>query len=253
MARYLDLGFPVAAMLLERERHWLAKALATLYFPAGLAAVLVTGSRGGLLAAIVSLAGCALLLMRTHRRGVAIGIVCAPILVLVLWLLTPPETLGRLATLVSAVYGGNLNQRENIWQAGWQAFAQAPLLGTGAGSFVSATGLAPINTAHNTALGLLVETGLAGFGLALLILVSSIGAAWRAESALRSGFLTMLLVWIVASSVGSASESRTTWLMVGVIALAQRVADPAEDSSSLRSGRPERMRLPGQTQQAAGR
>jgi hypothetical protein len=68
VARYLDLGFPPAALLLSSEPHWPARLLAIGYLPLGLVAVMLTASRGGFLAALVALAGCGILLFRGSSR-----------------------------------------------------------------------------------------------------------------------------------------------------------------------------------------
>ena len=60
-----------------------------------------------------------------------------------------------------------MNRRLDIWSAGCDAFTRAPLLGTGAGSFVSAARLNPLDTAHNTALSVAVGGGL--FALLLVV------------------------------------------------------------------------------------
>jgi type IV secretory pathway VirB2 component (pilin) len=52
VARFLDLGFPMAALLLDGETHWTRRVLAAGYMPLGFAGVLLTASRGGFLAAI---------------------------------------------------------------------------------------------------------------------------------------------------------------------------------------------------------
>ena len=50
---------------------------------------------------------------------------------------------------------------------------------------------------------------------------------------MRIALLTLLSVWIVSSLAGTVAESRTTWLLFALIALADRVAgDEAEVLSS---------------------
>jgi hypothetical protein len=157
VARFLDLGFPMAVLLLDGETHWADRFLAAGYLPLGFAAVLLTASRGGFVAAIVALGGCGVLLMRKHARVVLGGAVGLPMVAATLWLTVPHETLERIGTIPEQLQVGDLNQRLNIWAAGWQAFVRAPFFGTGAGTFVAAAGLAPFDSAHNTALSIVVE------------------------------------------------------------------------------------------------
>ncbi len=224
VARFLDLGFPMAALLFDGESELLGKLLAAGYLPLGLVAVVVTASRGGFLAAVVGLAGSALLLARRHGRSVIAGVMSLPAIAGALWLTVPHETLERLTTIAEQIRGKDLNQRLNIWAAGWHAFVQAPLVGRGAGSFVAASGLAPIDTAHNTALSIMVGGGMCALFLAVAIVAAAIRSAMQTQGALRLALATGLLVWIVTSLVASVEESRTTWLLLGLIAVAGRLA-----------------------------
>jgi O-antigen ligase len=119
----------------------------------------------------------------------------------------------------------------NIWSAGWHAFVQAPLVGSGAGSFVGAAGLNSVDTAHNTALSILVGGGLCAFFLAVAIVALATRAAIQTHGPLFLALATALLVWIVTSLVASVEESRTTWLLLALIALAGRLS--VEEPESL--------------------
>ena len=82
VARFLDLGFPLAALLLSSlpgKQRWPSRVLALGYLPLGLVAVLLTASRGGFLAALIALAGCSLLLMRSLPRGALAGALALPV------------------------------------------------------------------------------------------------------------------------------------------------------------------------------
>jgi O-antigen ligase len=144
-----------------------------------------------------------------------------------LWFIVPRGTLDRLATIPEQLQGGDLNQRLNIWSAGWRAFAHAPLFGTGAGSFVAAAHLAPIDTAHNTVLSILVGGGLCALLLASLLLVLAVRATLQTDGPLRLALATCLLVWAITSLIATVEENRTTWLLFGVILVAARLT--AED------------------------
>ena len=223
-ARFLDLGFPLAALLVNSERRWLWRILSLGYLPLGLAAVVLTASRGGFLAAVCALAGCGLLLSRNHARSVLAGVLSLPALAAALWFAVPHETIERLATIPAQLQGGDLNQRVNIWSAGWRAFVQSPVIGSGVGSFVSAAGLNPLDTAHNTALSIAVGGGLCALFLALGIGSLAAWSAWKTRGQLWVALATVLLVLTIASTVDTVEENRATWLLLGMIALAGRLA-----------------------------
>jgi O-antigen ligase len=239
-ARFLDLGFPLAAVLFDGEFQWPGRLLALGYMPLGLFAVLLTASRGGFLAAVAALAGCGVLLTRGHgRRAIAGGFALAAIGA-ALWTIVPYSTFSRLATISEQAQGGNLNDRVNIWAVGWHAFAQAPLFGHGAGAFVSAAGLAPIDTAHNTALSILVNGGLVALFLAAAIVALATDSIRKAHGPLRLALATALMVWAMASLAATVEESRTTWLLFALIALAGRLAveDPEGLAAHFANARP---------------
>jgi O-antigen ligase len=223
VARFLNLGFPLAALLVNSERRWVWRLLAAGYLPLGLVAVLLTASRGGFLASVVGLAGCAALLAYGHPKKVLAGALALPPLAAVLWLIIPRGSFERLATISEQLQGGGLNERWNIWTAGWHAFVRAPLLGTGVGSFVSAAGTTPIDTAHNTMLSIAVSGGLVALLLATAILAAAIWSITQMKGQLRWAMALALVVWGITSTVATVEENRTTWLLLAMIALAGRL------------------------------
>lgn len=231
VARFLNLGFPLAALLFGAETHRLGRILSIGYLPVGIIAVVLSASRGGFLVCLMALAGCGLLLVRTHARALSVGSLSLLSAALCVWMAVPSQTLGRILTISEQLNGGDFNQRFNIWWVGWHAFLRAPFAGQGAGAFVASAGLAPFDTAHNTALSLLVTGGLCALFLACAIVAVALVSVARLTGPLRLAFLTSLLVWLAASSVATVEESRTTWLLFSFIALAARLA--AEDAEGL--------------------
>lgn len=225
VSRFLDLGFPIAALLLDGKEKWSGKLLAIGYLPLGFACVLLTASRGGFVAAVVALIGCGVLFLREKPKGTLAGALGLSAVAIGTWLIAPREIFERIASIVEQLQTGDLNQRVNIWAAGWRAFLEAPIWGHGAGAFVIATRLAPIDTAHNTVLSILVEGGLFSLALAAAIVAVSIRFILATRGALRIALITMLAVWFVSSLIGTVGESRTTWLLLGIIAVSHRLVE----------------------------
>jgi O-antigen ligase len=224
LARFLDLAFPLATLLFETDRRVIVRILTLGFLPVGLIAVLLTASREGFLAALIAIAGSAVILTRHHARRMLIGMFTLPLVAMLLWFLIPAETLDRLATIPEQLQRGDLNQRFNIWSVGWRAFAHAPFIGYGAGSFVTAAHLAPIDTAHNTALSIAVSGGLCALFLASILFVLVVRAALHTRGPLRTALFTALIAWAVTTLAATVEENRTTWLLLGVIVLAGRFA-----------------------------
>ena len=227
VARFLDLGFPLAALLLSGlpgEKRWAGRLLAMGYLPLGLVAVLLTASRGGFLAALLALGGCGLLLMKSHPRGALTGAMAMPVVAAGLGFAVPRETFERLATIPSQLESGDLNQRLNIWDAGWRAFVRSPLVGSGAGSFTGAAGTNFRDTAHNSELSILVGGGLIALFLAVGIVALAAHSVLKTRGQLRLALVTVLVVWAIAAQVDTVEENRATWLLLGLMAVAGRLA-----------------------------
>jgi O-antigen ligase len=199
--------------------------------PVGLLAVLLTASRGGFSGALVALLGSAILLVAWRPHGASMVFVGLAVTAGALLLFVPMESLDRLATIPAQVAGGNLNDRLNIWRAGWDAFRDAPWCGYGAGTFAQAARLAREDTAHNTIMAVLVTGGLVGAGIFLGVVAGICAAIARTSGVLRIALGTTLMVLLVTSMVGSVEENRITWLLFGLAALAGRLA--AEQPRSL--------------------
>jgi type IV secretory pathway VirB2 component (pilin) len=240
VARFLDMGLPMAALLAGSESRWMGRLLAWGYLPVGLAAVLLTASREGVMAALLAMAGCGVVLLRNRPRRLIATALAAPVCAAGVWLAVPRETLERLMTIPEQVASGSFNQREDIWAAGWQAFVRSPFAGSGTGSFVSAAGLAPIDTAHNTLLSIVVQGGVVALLLFSVIVVLSGMRVWGLQGDLGIAFQTALAVWLMTLAVATVEDNRSTWLLLGVIALAARLA--AEQPEDLARSFPEAMR-----------
>jgi len=226
VARFLDLALPLGALLfrLENESHpnrffrWLGLG----FVPVGLFAVLLTASRGGLIAAPVALAGSLAIVATGHRKQMLRSVLALPLLLALVWIALPESVVARLATLPTELFAGNLNGRVNIWSAAWQAFTEAPWFGFGVGTFVAAAHLAQEDTAHNTPLTLLVTGGLAALMLTGVVLAFAVRSIASMRTPERIAFGSSLLALVTTSLVGTVEENRITWLLVAMIGLAGR-------------------------------
>ena len=136
----------------------------------------------------------------------------------------PRSTFERLGSAADLKEIGDMNQRVNIWSAGWRAFETAPLAGHGSGSFVTAAQLAPEDTAHNTVISILVESGLCGLGVAMAIVAFAGWSIWKTRGRLRIALSMLMGVWALSSLTGTVWENRLTWLLFGIAAVAPRIS-----------------------------
>ena len=130
VARFLDLGFPVAALLLDGKDKWPVKFLADWLFSAWVRMRLADG-----IARRIS--GCSrrpCWLRRASsstkpQRHLWQGRWRLPVAGADTWLIVPRETLDRIASIAEQLQSGDLNQRVNIWSAGWQCISRSATLG----------------------------------------------------------------------------------------------------------------------------
>jgi O-antigen ligase/polysaccharide polymerase Wzy-like membrane protein len=228
-ARFLVLGFPFAALLFESERKRAWRLAALMYLPVGLIAVLLTASRTGFLLAGIGLAGCGLMLAGRHLKGVVISVFSLPVGLGAVWLTVPHSILERLSSIPAQIQSMDLNQRRTIWEAGWRAFGHSPIVGTGAGSFASAAGLNPLDTAHDTALSILADGGLMALALFCAVAFLTVRAMARTRKSIRGCLGVALMIWFVACLVATVEENRATWFLIGLIAAAWQVSESDPD------------------------
>jgi O-antigen ligase len=179
-ATILALGIPMAWLILISGRHKKLFWPTLLYLPLALLGVLLTSSRGGALVTLVALGVIPLTLPALPaRRRAAFGFVVT--LGLTAMVLAGPQladlvssSLTRLSSTSRELSSGTLNERSEIWSAGFALFGEHSLLGVGAGAFPEA--VAPLagtpKVAHNSFVSVLVELGPPGLLLFLAVLLS---------------------------------------------------------------------------------
>lgn len=169
LAALLVLLLPVAAAgaatLPDRASRLIGSAVVTL----GYAALLLTGSRGGVLAGLAGLVVLVLLRRPTRRRLLgAAGVGVAGLVGIV------------------AVTGGGAGVRTDVWAAALRIALGNPLgVGPGrAGALIDAAvpGDEPFAHAHNLWLNYAVETGVAGLAAVLLLTAAAAAVAVRAAA-----------------------------------------------------------------------
>lgn len=181
-AAVIVIGIPMA--LAEAKRSGAGKwrliswgVLAVMF-----AAIVRTGSRGGMIAAVIGL-----LVVALSSRGVR---ALFAVLMLGAALATarqvlPPALLGRFAIIGSEEDDYNVNAysgRWQIWQRGIKYFAQDPVLGVGVGGFPTREGLqleengmrGKWSAAHNSYVQAFAELGVIGGVLFVSLLVTSV-------------------------------------------------------------------------------
>lgn len=168
-----------------------------------------TNTRGNFLLLPVGVVCLAVTFPRRHwKRLAVVGLLCLAVGISFPWLTKDSPASARVLSAVTSLSADKtFKSRLPIWEAGWDAFTRAPVIGHGIQSYraLHADYLEAnkadwdarykdiyepsVKQAHNLILGRLVETGVLGTAAFLLFYLGAIVAAWRGREENR---------WVVA-------------------------------------------------------
>lgn len=220
----LALGIPMAWSLFSTGRGWV-RVLNLLFVPIALGAIVLSGSRGGAIAAAMALLVFPLgigSLDKVGRRTLWVFLVAAIVVVPFFW----DEVAGavgtnleRIGSLGDEISTGTLNARTIIWEQGMVAMSRRPLTGVGGGAFPAAIeqGSGMRELAHNTFLSVVVETGAIGLLLFVSILIV-VAAPLVRNYGPRTMPGVVLLATLLIGIVPLTWEFRKpTWLILAIL------------------------------------
>jgi O-antigen ligase len=227
----------IGIALILAMAYWVLPSLQNRFFRPGLRLLLVlsilvlgmlaTLSRGGAISAAVGSIGMILILSGTHKRKqatlLAFVIIAISILVVRLFPTLFEILLGRISLLPTDQFGYRLP----IWTVAWRAFLQQPWIGYGFATFptldLSITGRASVT--HNTFLTLLVDGGILGSAIFLLMIVGIVLTLVKSLSSsdhfIRERATAMASVLILAATMMGTLDLmyfKSLWLLIGLVA-----------------------------------
>ena len=185
--------------------------------------LVASGSRGGFVAALVG-AVAMLMLAKRHRAWVVALLLCV-VGAAAAWFSVDTAAWERISDISG---GGTGTGRSELWAAAWHMWQDHPVVGVGLDAFRDNASayvreLGPIEFAsflteqpkvvHNTYLQLLVETGIVGLALYVIVVVASLRYAWRAAILFeRSGDLAMATLSRAVIGAGIAMLAGITFI-----------------------------------------
>jgi len=213
-------SIPMALTLHNYQpERWFVKLATVLYVPLAMSAILLTGSRGAMMAGGASLLLYFLLsIKRQFIPSVAsIALACAGIYFLFDYL--PDSVRDRMAFFTDAISQSSdtvdLSGREYIWPLATRLFFENMFSGIGFGAFRAANGDGI--SVHNAILTMAAETGLPGV---ILFSFTVLSVFWRTifkspNPEVRKGGLLLLVTWVPIAMTGVWEASAVAWMAFG--------------------------------------
>jgi O-antigen ligase len=212
------------------------------YVPAATFAVLLTATRGALIAtsaAFLFVLGSLTRLKPFARVLIFTALVGA---LFAVHELVPQTSFQRLATLGTSISTADLHGRVDIWRAGLAVFSANPLLGIGSGAYFTAVGVGKV--AHNTFISVLVEVGMIGWILFAIILVMTVYQVMHQPKLEARLWLTVLLVWALTASFMTWEQRKQTWLFLSLAIVSANLSVQRDESSQRQKFLAESIELP---------
>jgi O-antigen ligase len=219
----LAIGMPLAWYLAITATHRVRAVLFALYVPLAFLAVILTASRGSLLAAIAAFGYVAWSFTRLSLPQNTAVITLGVLLVIGMVTLMPATSYARLATTESEMRSGDWNERLDIWRVGAETFWDHVLFGVGVGAFGSVvepklgTDYPSDLVAHNTFLSILVERGLVGSLIFALILALAVATVWKLPPPECALWITLLLTWSIGAFGLTFEHRKATWVLFSLL------------------------------------
>jgi O-antigen ligase len=204
-------------------------------------AVVMTGSRGGLLSTVVVLA--LVLFLSPARRALRIGLAVTATVLLAVVLVLQPAGIGTRQVDRQA----NSSGRTDIWSVGLHACQVYCVAGAGWGGFPSVyeEELASVPDAnimergtafepHNIFLLAVIQVGVVGLLLTILGLGLALAGALRLPSALRAPPVAALVGTLVSSFFLSNMQFKFFWAVLAFVAISETVVAGVRQEKGLR-------------------
>ena len=215
-----------------------ASAVNLAYVPLAFSALALTGTRGAAVASVPTVVFILWTLWNTRSNVRIVALTMVAVAVASIALFVPREPVQRIAGSVSDITGEDtLSGRTDIWQESITTFVHDPVAGVGLDAHRAAVSAG--KEAHNTALSILVETGLVGFVL-VVALVAIVVANVRRQPRWNMWYWSSQLAAVVLGSMSlSLEDSKSVWILI-TLAVASAAATRAHtDATDARPSEPQ--------------
>jgi O-antigen ligase len=196
------------------------------YLPAAAFAMVLTGTRGAVVASIPSAVFVLWSIWRQPRRARLVQVGAVGAAVILVATLAPPELLSRIGSAATEFSGAG-DRAEVIWSRSLDVFWDHPVVGVGFNAHRAAVPLgfhitrgvahsSLAKEAHNTPISILVETGIIGFAIFVALAVTLLRAVSVLPRPQVRYWVTQLAVISVGAQTLSLEESKAVWFFFGI-------------------------------------
>lgn len=216
VANMIALAIPMAWYLGSFWSKGLVRGLNYLYIPITIFAVILTGSRGGFLVALVGLLVIPFTFKYVRRSIRAAVVMLAVAAAVVVIPMIPTENFERIAETSSEISDGNVSNRSQIWGAGLVIYEQHPIFGIGTLSFPREveTVLGYSIPMHNAFLLVLVEFGIVGFILFAANFVIVLLPLLRLSGPDKMLYLCLWLALVISMLPSNDENAQHVWALL---------------------------------------
>lgn len=186
-----------------------------LYIPLAIFAIILTASRGSFLIAITGLLLVPLSfpdLPAKARVLILVGAVASGAAILTF---IPASNFARIAETSSELDAGNVSNRSQIWESGWEMYKDYPILGVGTGAFAQSVEpyLGYPQFAHNAFIQSLAELGPIGLVLFTLNVIVTLVPLLGLRRKERNFYIILWLAMIVSMMPSNVDDAQYVWCL----------------------------------------
>lgn len=222
-------------------KRWKVKLAGYLLAAITILAAMYTFSRAGYLAILLGVL--VLGILKDRKLLLVLGVF------LLIWQSVVPAAVRERVNMTQNANGqleASAQERVDLWENAEQAFLRSPLVGNGYATFQLGEHVANLKDTHNWYVKVLVETGLIGFIMALLLLLQMLALSYRlfkrASDPLYRGLGLGLFLAVCACIVANCFGDRWTyveitallWVLVAAAIRAEQFQK--EESTSAETG-----------------
>jgi O-antigen ligase len=220
-ALMIALGLPLAAFVQRIKKNALTQSLLFVVLAVSSIAIVLTGSRGGFIAFLVSTSFYVFNWREYSKREKLVYLSLITFGAMLAYSLLPDYLFSRILEIPDQIAAADLTHRVDYWIASLDVFNANTFFGVGAGGIreglMGVIGISPV--AHNTYLTLLAELGIFGVSIMLFILIYIFMKIRNLHTLEKNLWLSLFCVLIIGTVALSWEYKKPFWFFIGLVSV----------------------------------